>query len=237
MLPTLMKVAATDRLPDIARSEVSLVVVSQWTAGTPERQRAAGELSLAAWARVPWPKDLLSLSCLLSSDGEAVLSYAQWKSGEAAVEFRRTQGPTLARGIDDAVPGLQGTGPVPYRLYRSAVRDGAPVPGCIVVVSVTFEGPDEQRQREWVDAVFDALAAETDPHPGGIGAHFHLSTDGTRVLNYAEWTSKEAHREAIERSGQGAVGSGPGWRKVKSFPGMISGGFKRYRLLRRLVPA
>jgi hypothetical protein len=150
-------------------------------------------------------------------------------------EFRETHGSTLARGIDDAVPGLERTGSVPYRLYRSGVRDDAPLPGCIVAVSIVFEGPDEQRQREWVDAVFEAMAAETDPHAGGISGHFHLGTDGIRVLNYAEWTSEEAHREAIERSGQGAIGSGPEWRRVQTFPGLTSGGFKRYRLLRSLV--
>jgi hypothetical protein len=230
-----MSHAASDHLPDISRPDVGLVVVSQWTAGTPERQRAAAEAILAAWERVPWPDDLLSLSCFLSTDGEAVLSYAQWKNADAVAEFRETHGPTLARGIDDASPGLERTGPVPYRLYRSGVRDGAPAPGCIVMVSVAFEGSDAQRQRQWVDAVFDAMAAETDPHPGGISGHFHLGADGIRVLNYAEWTSEEAHREAIERSGQGAVGSGPQWRRVQTFPGLISGGFKRYRLLRGLV--
>jgi hypothetical protein len=104
-----------------------------------------------------------------------------------------------------------------------------------VVVSVTFDGPDEARLRAWVDAVFDALAAEEDLHPGGISGHFHVSTDGTRVLNYAEWTSEEAHREALERSSRGAVGSGPRWREVQTFPGLTSSTVRRYRLLGSLT--
>jgi hypothetical protein len=226
--------AVSNRLPDIDRPDVGLVMVSQWIAGSPDRQRAGAEIILSGWQRVPWPADLLAVSCFLSTDGGGVLNYAQWKSADAVTDFMRVHGPTLGRGLDEAVPGLEHTGPVPYKLYRSGVREGAPPPGCIVVVSVAFDGPDEQRQRLWVDAVFDALAGETDPPPGGISGHFHLATDGTRVLNYAEWTTEDAHREALERSGQGTVGSGSLWHRVKTFPGVVSGGFKRYKLLGRL---
>jgi len=234
-IKSFVKDCGSDQLPRIDHPEVGLVVVNQVTTGTPERQRTLADMTLSNWGRVPWPEDLLSLSSFLSIDGNAVLNYAQWTSAGALPEFLRTYGPTLAEGIAEAVPGLERTGPIPYRLYRSRVREKAPPPGCIVVVSVVFDGPDERRQREWVDAVFDAMAAETDPPPGGISGHFHLSTDGTRVLNYAEWTSEEAHHQAIERSGQGTVGSGPLWARVKSFPGVISGGFNRYQLFRRLV--
>ncbi|MEV7908307.1 antibiotic biosynthesis monooxygenase, partial [Streptomyces anulatus] len=114
-------------------------------------------------------------------------------------------------------------------LYRSGTRDDAPEPGCVVIVSVEFAGPDRQRQEQWVDTVFDALTAETEPHPGGVSAHFHLSVDGTRVLNYAEWTDEASHRAALESSGQGTVGSAPEWRRVVDFPGVRDSGFKRYR--------
>jgi hypothetical protein len=231
-----MNAVASLRLPDLTRPDVGMVVVSEWTAGAPERQRAAADLLLANWENVPWPVDLLSFNCFLSTDGEAVLSYAQWKTAAAVPEFLGAHGPALVRGIHDAVPGLERSGPVTYELYRSAQRENPPAPGCIVVVSIVFDGPDEGRQRQWVDAVFEAMAAETHPHPGGISGHFHLGTDGIRVLNYAEWTSEAAHREAIERSGQGAVGSGALWRRVQTFPGLVSGGFRRYHLLRSLEP-
>ena len=154
------------------------------------------------------------------------MTYAQWTSEEAYSEFLRSTGPP---------PDIYRPEPVKYRLYRGGTREGPRrVPGCIVIVSVEFAGPDEQRQRRWVDTVFEALDAEPVLHPGGIAGYFHLSTDGTRVLNYAEWTSEEAHREALEDSGQGAIGPGPKWRLVKNFPGVISNGFKRYRLHRSL---
>jgi deazaflavin-dependent oxidoreductase (nitroreductase family) len=147
---------------------------------------------------------------LTSTDGETVLVYAH-----------------------DAVdlPGA-----TEYRLYRSAVRENPPPTGCVVVVSVEFDGPDEQRQREWVDTVFEALESETDPPAGGISARFHLSTDGTRVLNFAEWTDEQAHRDALARSGQGTVGVSPGWRRVLEFPGVKASGFRRYLPVRSDSP-
>jgi len=221
--------------PDITRSDVGTVLVSEWKVGSPERQRALVEAFLAAWEEAPWPQGLLSGNLFLSTDGEIVLNYAQWTGDEAYRQFAQAHLRPHVEQIDRAVPGIERSGPVNYRLYRSGVRRDAPVPGCVVIVSVEFDGPDEWRQRQWVDTVFEALEAETEPHPGGISGHFHLSVDGARVLNYAEWTSEGAHREAIERSGQGSVGSGPKWRQVRSFPGIKSSGYKRYRLKHSLT--
>lgn len=170
-------------------------------------------------AHEPWPTGLIALRILLRTDGETALTYSQWADGAADREY---------------VAGLAGSEPTEYRLYRSGVRENPPVPGCIVVVRVQFDGPDPQRQRRWVDTVFDALAGETELAPGGISGHFHVSTDGTRVLNYAEWTDEQAHRDALEKSGQGTVGVSPGWQRVQEFPGVKNSGFKRYHLLHDL---
>jgi hypothetical protein len=228
-------VIISSKLPDITRSDVGTVLVSEWKAGSPERQRAFEEAFLAAWEGMPWPQGLLSVNLFLSTDGEIVLNYAQWTGDEAYLQFAQNHLQSRVEQIDRAVPGIKRAETVNYRLYRSGVRRDAPVPGCVVIVSVEFDGPDERRQRLWVDTVFEALEAETEPHPGGISGHFHISVDGDRVLNYAEWTSEEAHREAIERSGQGSIGSGHRWRQVRSFPGIKSSGYKRYRLAHSLI--
>ena len=224
----------SSNLPDIRRPDAHRVLVSDWSVGTPERQRATAEAFVAAWERALWPHGLLSANLFASMDGETVLHYGQWTSDKTYNEFVRTGRRSLVEQIDRAVPGIKRHEPVYYRLYRSLVRDDPPTPGCIVVVSVEFEGPDEQRQQRWIDTVFEALEGETELHPGGISGHFHVSTDGTRVLNYAEWTDEHAHRETLERSGQGTVGRGPKWLEVRSFPGVISNGFKRYHLLQSL---
>lgn len=198
-------------LPDPTRTDADTVLIVETPASMDE---VFGQLE-----QKPWPEGLLSFSTFAATDGETMLAYTQWAAGAAGHQF---------------LSELTGGEPVEYRLYRSQTRENPPPPGCIVVVKVEFDGPDEQRQRRWVDTVFEALEGETEPHPGGISGHFHVSTDGTRVLNYAEWTDEQAHRDALESSRQGTVGSSPGWQRVRDFPGVRGSGFRRYHPMRSL---
>jgi hypothetical protein len=219
---------SVNTLPKIAQADVGLALVDQWAVGTSESKRAATAAFLAQWESHPWPDGLLSFNSFLSTDGEHVLTYAQWSTSEAYRQFRDT-------GSGLAVFGLHDFSSIPYRLYRSREKQSsAPEPGCVVIVSVEFERPDVERQKRWVDTVFEALDGGATPAEGGIAGHFHLSEDGTRVLNYAEWRDAESHRRALERYG-GAPGSGPKWRNVMDFPGVKARGFKRYHLHRSLV--
>jgi hypothetical protein len=221
-------------LPQIARADIGAVIVAHWHV-TPETQERLADAIIDAWNRVTWSDGLVSVTTLVSTDGEAVLQYAQWTSAAAYQAFEQRDGEAWASSLDHSAPRIERQPPVTYRLHRSGVRENAAAPGCIVVVTVEFDAPDERRQREWIDLVFDVLASETAPPAGGISGHFHVSLDGTRVMNYAEWVDEAAHREALEGSGQGAVGRSPRWREVQTFPGMRSGGFRRYRLHRSLV--
>lgn len=192
-------------LPDIDRPDVQIAVVRQHGVETLDHQRRLADQTLAAWDGAPWPDGLVSRTCYLSRDGQRLLTYEQWRDERAAAVPR------------DATP---------YRLYRSGVREGAPVPGCIVIVEVQTDGADTARQ--WVDAVFDALAAEATLHSGGIAGYFHISLDGTRVMNYAEWVDEASHIEAVSRTG--SIGRGPAWQRVQTMPGVTNQGFRRYTL-------
>jgi len=192
-------------LPDIDRPDVRIAVVRQFPADSPAQQRDVADATLAAWDAAPWPGALISRTCYLSTDQQRVLTYEQWS---------------------DDHPDVQDPAASAYRLYRSGVRDDAPVPGCIVIVEVQTDTGDTART--WIDAVFDALAAETTPHPGGISGHFHISLDGTRVLNYAEWVDEASHIEAVGQTG--SIGRAPAWRKVQSMPGVENRGVRRYRV-------
>ena len=192
-------------LPDIDRPDVQIAVVRQFLVDGPEQQREVAAATLARWNVMPWPDALISRTCYVSTDEQRVLTYDQWSGDQPDVE--------------DSVA-------IPYRLYRSGVRDQAPKPGCIVIVEV--ETDQAATARRWVDAVFDALAAEPALHPGGISGHFHISLDGTHVLNYAEWVDEASHVEALGRAG--TIGRGPAWRVVQTMPGVQSRGFRRYRL-------
>ncbi len=193
-------------LPDIDRQDARIAVVRQFQVEGPAQQRNVADATLAAWDAAPWPDALISRTCYLSTDDQRVLTYEQWS---------------------DDQPDVEDPAAIAYRLYRSGVRDDAPVPGCIVIVEVQTDGPDTARP--WVDSVFDALAAETTLHPGGISGHFHVSLDGTRVLNYAEWVDEASHVEAL--SGTGSIGRGPAWRHVQTMPGVTSLGVRRFSRL------
>jgi heme-degrading monooxygenase HmoA len=228
-------VLVSSHWPQVDRPDVGAIFVSEWTVGTPDRQRATAAAFADALQHAQWPEGALSVTLYASTDGTTVLIYGQWTSEEAYAKFFASNRQIMRDYVDRAVPGIERRPPVSYRIYRSGVREKVVVPGCVVIVSVEFDGPDEQRQQRWVDTVFEALEAEPVLPSGGISGHFHISTDGTRVLNYAEWTDEEAHRNALLRSGQNAIGSGPKWNEVRNFPGVVSNGFKRYRLLNQLT--
>ncbi len=228
----------TDAHPDLADPRVGAPFFSTWRVGTPQRQRQAVEAVAAAWERRPWPsRDLLSYHLYTGHDGSTLLHYSQWASEAAYEAFRRTLRQERVDEIDTVVPDIERLGLGRFRRYRGGPADrGGRVPGCVVIVDVEFEGPDADRQRAWVDAVLDALADDPQPKPGGIGAHFHLSTDGRRVLNYAEWESAQAHIDALAADGDGVGSPTARWRRVQTWPGLKSSTVSRYDHALGLVP-
>ncbi|MEV7104935.1 antibiotic biosynthesis monooxygenase [Streptomyces atroolivaceus] len=225
--------------PGPARPDAGIVKVSTWDVGTPQRQRRTVEALGEAWGGRDRPlPGLLSYSVLTGEDGRTLLHYSQWSGEEAYQEFARSGRDARDAEIDRAVPGIERTGPHTYELYRSGLRGGgAGEPGCVVIVDVEFAGPDPARQRDWVDAVFEAMESDPEPVPGGIAAHFHVGTAGDRVLNYAEWESAQAHIDALAGDGEGIGTPTPQWKRVQSYPGVTGGGVHRYTPALSLVPA
>lgn len=175
-----------DRLPDIAHPAVALVVISPLYVGFPQQQKEVADEALARWSRTAMPQGLVSLSVFASLDGEALLAYAQWTGDDAYSAYLRT----AERGPLDLIDAVR------YRLFRS-MDDTRGEPGCVITATFDVDGPE--RQRHIVNALAGA-ASRVEPFPGALSAHFHLSVDGTRVLNYAEWTSLEAHNRAMENA-------------------------------------
>ena len=54
-----------------------------------------------------------------------------------------------------------------------------------------FEVNDESAQQELVDLLGEATEQVMRHRPGFISANLHTSLDGTRVVNYAQWRSRE----------------------------------------------
>jgi hypothetical protein len=233
LIPTF---SVVDTPPAIDRPDAGIVAVTELEIGGPARQRAVLDASARAWATLPWPRTLLGISWLLSFDGTRALAYVQWADDSEFPVYAQTHRPVLAAAFRDAVPDVALTPPTFYRPYRGARTPEAVRAGAVVIVQVDFDGADEARQRAWIDAVFEALASEPPPS-GGLGAMFHASTDGRRVLNYAEWIDEASHQAALDRSGGRGIGSGAAWRAVQAFPGLVGSRVTRYRFERQLVPA
>lgn len=237
-------------LPEITRPDAGVSTFSEWIVGAPQRQGAALDAAMDAWNDEPWPVGMLSYTCFVSLDGSTLRHHTQWTDDDARRRFWSAETPEQAprhlaesrvarvRTIDEVVPGIERDGLAVYDLYRSYIPGLAPAaPGCIVIVTIDFDGPDRARQHQWIDAVLAALDAEHEPIPGLLGAHFHTSTDGAQVVNYAEWTSVQAHRDALDN---GPAGLGqtdlPEWRRVVDFPGVEDlAKFNRYREHRSLA--
>lgn len=213
---------------DLHRPGTGLVTASTWSVGTPERQRAAVDAIAHAWRTRDWPDvGLLSYGVFVGDDGDTLMHYTQWVGEEDYQDYFKRLRDDRNDEIDAAVPGVERVELRRYAPPRPVVLSAeaaASVPGCVVVVETDFDGPDPERRRLWTDRVEAALAGDRRVASGGIAAHFHLSTDGTRVLNYAEWESARAHEEWVARDGDPA---GP-WDELAGFPGLAGSRFRRY---------
>lgn len=161
-------------LPDPAVADGGLVFLSTWSTGTPERQRATAEAIAGAWGSRPWPHEgLLSYTVYAGADGSTLAHRSHWRNEEAYQDFFAHGRDERNAEIDEAVPGIERLG-----LHRTRLRDGTAraagddrVAGAIVITEGE-EGPPEGA-------------------PGLISVHFHVTTDGERVIRYEEWESGE----------------------------------------------
>lgn len=201
-------------LPDIRHAAAVAVFVSHWY--TADRATALKDLDevTAQWETAEWPDGILSFSSYVSAAGDTVLTYAQCSSAGAYRPFTRAlAGPAAAEAVE-------------YRLHRSYVPDGAAAepPGCMVAASFDTDGP--LRQRHVIEEIIGTVGRE-GPHAkdGLLGTHFHTSVDGTRVLNYAEWTTDEAHEIFLRDACSGRARA-----SYEAIPGVRPIGYTRYHL-------
>ncbi|WP_158894565.1 antibiotic biosynthesis monooxygenase family protein [Amycolatopsis anabasis] len=200
--------------PVVDRPDAPTVLVASLDVTDERVQRMVAEQLCIDWQCEPWPADVVSLNCFLSTDGANVLAYIQCTSERPSADL----------------PGLRtlGAEPIAYRVYRSLTTpEETRVPGCLVTALFTVDGPE--RQRRFVDSLIAALP-EDDGHPGAISAHFHLSLDGGWMLNYTEWTSQEAHGEAAASGAHDDLHD-----LFANTPGVQPLGGKRYHLHRILT--
>lgn len=224
-------------LPDIERPDAGLALVSEWTLTDRASQHAAVDASVEAWSLVDWPDGLLSHTVLAAAKASTVRHYSQWAGPEALDRYRR--GPAWLEAVEAAAGSLERHGLATFELDRShhTPAHAQTDPGCVVVVDVALTEPSPNVQRQWVSAVLAALAVESPD--GLLAAHFHASTDHTRIVNYAEWTTAQAHVDALDTGTPGSIGEAghPEWERVRNFPGIADlSRFTRYTRWRTALP-
>lgn len=209
--------------PEIARADAHLVVITIRYAE--DRQRELAEDAVAQREKEAWPEGLLSWSLFASTDKQALMAYEQWTEDDALDCALAGPAPYLP-----GIPGSEPSPPVRYRLHRSQSITAEAAVGCVVTPAFETEGPE--RQRHFVDEVF-SMTKDVAPMPGSVAAHFHMSVDGTRVLNYAEWTDEQSHCAAVT----GSRGEHVRRRVSGEIPGVRLCGYRRWNLHTSLAAA
>ncbi|MFF0623565.1 antibiotic biosynthesis monooxygenase [Streptomyces sp. NPDC004296] len=220
MPPTAATPAPAPGFPDVRRPDAGTVLISPWVVPAARFQRTAADAVLAAWEEQERPAAMLALTTFLSTDGGHVLNYAQWTHDAAHRAWARTHRPAAIAPVDEAIPGIRRPGLIRYRRYRSHVAGERAIRTPAFLVTPTFATTGPQAQRALADTVLRRLAEE--PVPGLLGAHFHLSQDGGRVLNYGEWADASAWRAfaagAASAGIRAAIGALPGVAPAPAMP-------------------
>lgn len=72
---------------------------------------------------------------------------------------------------------------------RRSTASIQPEADCLTLINVFVVAPE--RQKELVDLLVHATEVTMQRLPGFISASIHQSHDGRRVVNYAQWRSRE----------------------------------------------
>ncbi len=91
---------------------------------------------------------------------------------------------------------------------------------------VTFD-VDPAYQQQLADAIISEVQRWVHHRPGFLSASYHLSLDGTQVVNYAQWTSEQAWRDFNADPESHALG-----RAIHAVPTVVGpsgNGFSLYR--------
>lgn len=174
-----------------------------------------------SWRNTELPPGMVSANLFASVGGESVLSYFQWESTQALR--------SLGLGVD-GVPGQVdpppfGTAWSPaYRLYRSLGATHE-VRAPTSLICAYFDTDGTERQRHIADTLIE-VANRLPPNPAALSAHFYLSLDGTRVVNYTEWSDAHSHDYHADKGAYDAI-----YEVSTSTPGVRSLRGNQYRLV------
>lgn len=216
------------------KSDGEMALITEWQVEDSKNQRIIADASLENMENGYWPEGLLYYHTYLGTDGVSILHYSNWRHEQDHINFLEKG---LPRRLDELFKQVQlkdremlGK----FRIYKTLTGDSKAVPGCIIIIQEDFESPEVTPQ--WIDTVVEALSSEEQLPEGYLSAYFHISLDGKSMLNYAEWTSEEAHQKAMDQSLKGTIGQAHLWDKVINFKGRLDNtSLKRYKFYKSLT--
>ncbi len=135
-----------------------------------------------------------------SIDGVKVVNYAQWSSMDAYQSFVNNQEVQSQAGkLREFTPPDSHV----YEIVTSESKVGTPEikEGEYIVHFAEF-GMQPANQPKMIELAKSHVKSAME-QPGLISATFHRSLDGTRVINYGQWESKEAIEELTKQPGFG----------------------------------
>ncbi len=107
----------------------------------------------------------------------------------------------------------------------------APDAGFIAIVTIQLSRPEAR------EPLLDLLAGEVETwvrfRPGFLSANYHVSTDGSRLVNYAQWVSEEAYRQSFRDN----PNSGALREAITAIPGVEGLEMVGYTLARSVAAA
>lgn len=106
-----------------------------------------------------------------------------------------------------------------------------PDAGFIAIVTVRVDGPE--RQRELVEMLVRDVEEWVRYCPGFISANYHVSGDGTRLVNYAQWENEDAYRNSFRNNPK----AGALREAISSMPGVEGPEMIGYTLIRSVEAA
>jgi heme-degrading monooxygenase HmoA len=166
----------------------------------PEKQQQLIEIWLEEGKKFEtWP-GFVSTTLHRSLDGTRVINYAQWQKAEDWLNLAKQGGQLFSRfkGIAVSDPHLYEV------IYLSTATEASHVTieqatSLATMINVFTVEPENQQQliETWLEE-----GKKFELIPGFISATLHRSTDGTRVINYAQWQKAEDWLDISRRAGQ-----------------------------------
>jgi len=166
----------------------------------PKNQSALIEAGIENSQRVMAKKPgFISASFHKSFDGTSVVNYSQWenrKSYEDAINFLTLDEVQIGEKIFDIADPDWNI----YELVFSAGTNPTRISKDASLVTVINKFSVEPENHKRLLQLLDDLRAVVEKQPGFISANVHRSFEGTRIVSYAQWNTKEEYQAVYTNS-------------------------------------